>query len=438
MYTYEEACEYILNIPKFNKTDKKSLNKSGNDNLRILLGLLGDPHKKIKCIHVAGTNGKGSVCKFIECLLIERNYSVGVFTSPHLVDITERIRAFEKDISKEDFAECFNIVKEAETRHIENGYKHLSFFEYLFAMAAVYFEKVKPDFVVYETGLGGRLDATNLVSPEISIITSIGLDHTKYLGDNVMSIAKEKAGIIKPGVPVVYNTGDKVADTQIEKFAKFCGSAAINAAKAKYSLLEYDDRLIAFSYDNGYYKYGCVTVFNTGTYQMENAVTAITAVNRLFADDGYYSEEEVNHAFFKFRWSGRMERVASNIIIDGAHNLDAIKQLTDSINKVYAGREIHLFFAVSEDKDYESMIKHLCDNLNICGITVTSVDSNRAASAYEVMQVFRKHIQGIVLCSNPNLEQAFRVDCMTAEDQPSMLLLCVGSLYLVGAIKKLL
>ena len=188
---YESCVKHLYNIPFFLKDENKR-SKSGNENLSVLMNELGNSHKNVKCIHIAGTNGKGSVANFIKCILKKSGYTVGVFTSPHLVDIRERIM-LDGLISKEDFLDCFNKVSEAETKIVKEGYSHISYFEFMFAMAAVYFAKEKPDYVIYETGLGGRLDATNLLLPEITVITSIGFDHMKYLGDSIELIAGEKA-----------------------------------------------------------------------------------------------------------------------------------------------------------------------------------------------------------------------------------------------------
>ena len=263
---YEQAEKYILDIPLFSVSEN-GRHKSGNENLAAFLDKLDNPHKNIKCIHIAGTNGKGSTANFIKCILDEMGYKTGIFTSPHLVDIRERI-AIDECISRDDFVKCFNKVLSAEEALLSEGRNHLSYFEFLFAMAAVYFDEKKPDYVIYETGLGGRLDATNLISPLVTVITSIGMDHMKYLGDTIELIAMEKAGIIKEGVPVVYNTGSDKADAVISKAAKRHNSKEINVAKTKYIINNLSDKTIDFSLYNSYYKYDNLVIKTNALYQV--------------------------------------------------------------------------------------------------------------------------------------------------------------------------
>ena len=212
------------------------------------MALLGNPHLVHKAIHVAGTNGKGSTVQFLRAILTEEGYRVRTFTSPHLISITERIEG----ISDEDFVTCYQIVRRACEQAVQQNLQHLSYFEFLFAMAAVYFSGLELDFVIYETGLGGRLDATNVLVPVLTIITEIGLDHTKYLGTTIEEIAREKAGIIKTGVPVVYNTGSIEADTVIKTRAEALAAETINVANVEYIIEEITDKTIDFSMNNGY------------------------------------------------------------------------------------------------------------------------------------------------------------------------------------------
>ena len=191
MKNYDEAVEYLLNIPKFSK-------KTTKENLLELLKRLGNPHKAMKIIHVAGTNGKGSVCAFLNTLLLAAKKQTGLFTSPHLVKMNERMRINGKDVSDERFLQVFQQVYQTVGQMLKQGFTHPSFFEYLFVMALVLFEKENVEYVILETGLGGRLDATNIIEhPMLTIITSISFDHTEILGDTLHKIAMEKAGIIK-------------------------------------------------------------------------------------------------------------------------------------------------------------------------------------------------------------------------------------------------
>ncbi|MGN0436077.1 MAG: bifunctional folylpolyglutamate synthase/dihydrofolate synthase, partial [Wujia sp.] len=216
---YDEAVKFIEDTPRFVDGGTKR-NKSGNENLAMVMAQLGNPELRHPAIHIAGTNGKGSTVRMTMCILCNMGYSVGTFISPHLIKLNERISISSlcndgksiatKDITDEAFVCCFERVMKAVEQVVDCGGGYLSYFEMLFAIAAVYYENKSVDYVIYETGLGGRLDATNLITPVITAITSIGLDHTAYLGDTIEQIAAEKAGIIKESVPIVYNTGEKI------------------------------------------------------------------------------------------------------------------------------------------------------------------------------------------------------------------------------------
>ena len=441
MITDFYACEkYINDIPLFSH-EKNERNKSGNDNLSFLMAELGDPHKKIKCIHIAGTNGKGSTATFIKCILNKLGYSVGVFTSPHLTDIRERIAVDNDIISKDDFVSAFNAVKDAEQRIVKKGKSPISYFEFLFAMAAVYYEQRKPDFVIYETGLGGRLDATNLITPEITVITSIGLDHMKYLGDTVSLIAAEKAGIIKDNIPVVYNTGSDVADMVISKVAKSRSAKEINVAKTEYIINDVSDKTIDFSVHSSYYKYDNLVIRSKALYQIDNALTAIAACNGLFGNEKALDEQIIRASLLDFFWPGRMEYIYPNVIIDGAHNEDAIERFVETVNNVYRDKEVRILFAVCEDKEYKPMIELICEKINPAKIYVTALDSKRTAKASEIAALFKSILEknsydGVVFEGN-NLKTVFETACSEVLYKEEKVLFCVGSLYLAGSIKKI-
>ena len=227
--TYEEAAAYIEEIPKF--TTKNKL-----EHTRKCLDLLGSPDKKRKIIHVAGTNGKGSVCAFLSTMLEEGVYKCGLFTSPHLVKMNERIVLNGKQISDEDFCEVFEETMQAVRRMQDAGLEHPTFFEFLFAMAMKAYDRAGMEYIVLETGLGGRLDATSSVEPVACVITSIGLDHMEYLGDTVEQIAGEKAGIIRPEVPVFFAQTAPGSDSVIEKTAEKEGCFCKKIGKDAYEL----------------------------------------------------------------------------------------------------------------------------------------------------------------------------------------------------------
>ena len=438
---YNEAVDYLLNIPRFN-TKPGEPNKSGNPNLKKVMELLGNPHLSYKTIHVGGTNGKGSTSQFIKSILNAMGYSVGVFTSPHLCKINERMEISlpteegnMTHITDEEFLNCFEKVKSKLEEHIKNGGIGLSFFEYMFAIASVFFEYKKPDYVIYEVGLGGRMDATNLIMPQVSVITSIGLDHTEYLGDTVEEVAWEKAGIIKKNIPVVFNTGDEAADAVIEKEAAFIGAKAINVAKTDYIINENTHKTIDFSLHNSYYRYHSLKLYAGGAlYQVDNAITAITVCNVLSGKDAI-EDSIIRKALLDFSWPGRMEYLCDRVVLDGAHNLDAIERFVETVNRNYSGKSIHLMFAVAGDKDYRPMIEMLSGRLHIKALFVTSIASKRGISAKYIADIFKE--QEDISCPIfhcDDIRVTFERAYQSVKDTDDTLF-CVGSLYLIGSIK---
>ena len=245
--TYEEAVTYILDIPKFTR-------KNDAVHTKTLLRLLGDPQEAVKVIHVAGTNGKGSVCAYLDAMLRSEGKRTGLFTSPHLVKMNERIVIDGRSISDDAFAFIFEKTLSCVRRMEEAGLPHPTFFEFLFAMAAAAFAEAGVEYAVLETGMGGRLDATNTVErPLASVITSIGMDHMEYLGRTPEQIAGEKAGIIKPGVPVLFAETSPDSDGVIERTAEKRGSLCKKIGKDAYEILGIEDKHIAFSCSNAYY-----------------------------------------------------------------------------------------------------------------------------------------------------------------------------------------
>ncbi|MBE5947204.1 MAG: bifunctional folylpolyglutamate synthase/dihydrofolate synthase [Lachnospiraceae bacterium] len=449
---YNEAVKYVCDIPKFGVT-VDGRNKSGNDNLSYVMEKLGNPHQKIKSIHIAGTNGKGSTAQFVSGILNASGYKTGIFTSPHLVKINERIAINYIDreesilikdmISDDDFTECFNKVLHAVEESVKEEKMHLSFFEFVFAMAAVYFAEKKPDYVIYETGLGGRLDATNIINPEITAITSIGFDHTAYLGNTIEEIAGEKAGIIKANVPVVFNTGDIDADYVIERVATKLQAEAINVAKNRYIINEITDKTIDFSIHNSYYKYDNLIINTKASYQVDNATTAVVLCNKLLQKKEGIDENIVREGLELFSWPGRMERIHDNVILDGAHNVDAINRFIESVELGYTeSGKINLLFAVAGDKDYEPMIQLLCEKLPLNKVYITSINSMRGISSEYIAALFKLYLsknreQGSYSVESNDDIKAIYEQAYGAVKYTQDMLFCVGSLYLIGSIKEI-
>ena len=439
---YEACVRAISDTPKF----VSGRNKSGNGNLSKVLDTLGHPERRIRCIHVAGTNGKGSTVQLIKRLLVAGGFRVGTFISPHLTKINERIIvSYERNaicvdeiISDDDFCEAAKRVDAAVSEAEKNGGVPLSYFEYLFAMAAVYFCEIAeetPDYVVWETGLGGRLDATNLVTPLVSVITSIGIDHTKYLGSTLTEIAGEKAGIIKPGVPVVSFTKSPEADAVVFKRAGELGCAVINGEQA---LREegLSEKGIDFSLVTRYYSYDHLCLNGQrALYQADNAACALLAGNEALKDRGPLPRETVDRAFFNFTFAGRMERVGPRLVLDGAHNEAAVRRFIEAVKEDYPDCGIRLLFAVAGDKDYEPMIRLLATELRPKCCYVTALASERALAPEFVAAYFSA--QGIKTYQSDSIRDCLEqgmADAALDDD----ILFCVGSLYLIGSIKELI
>lgn len=429
---YEKAILYINAIPQFMKG-------TGVDRGRILLKLLGNPQNKLKIIHVAGTNGKGSVCAYMEAVLRGNGYSTGLFTSPHLFDERERIRICGEWIDKESFVRCFKKVKAADERMGGNA---LAYFDYFFGIAILIFSELQLDYCVIETGLGGRLDITNAVEkPVLSVITTISLEHTKILGDNVTAIAKEKAGIIKRDVPVVvmgdildnpmqsaYQFNDE-ACAVFDKMAAQIGTKFIIFYNKDCTNIKIGRNHIDFSISNEYYRNDCVTIKTIARYQVNNCGLALTALGVLNVP---LEDTKTRKALSCTEWSGRMELVGDDIYIDGAHNPEGIKSLIETIKNIDKKYKIFLFSVVS-DKSYTEMIRQLCSSKLIDDYIITGINSKRGLDIGLIGQAFYEN--GYMVTVIEDIKSAFHyaLDKKRAMDG---VLICSGSLYLVGEIKK--
>lgn len=423
--TYQEVETYILEIPKFTK-------KNGLENTKALLKQLGNPEQEMKVIHVAGTNGKGSVCSFTASMLTEAGYKTGLFTSPHLVEMTERFKIDGNDISKEDFIQAFLKVKEAVEKLLQAGYAHPTFFEYLFAMALVYFQQQKIEYAVIETGLGGRLDATNAIeTPVITAITSISLDHTEYLGETKEIIAGEKAGIIKENIPVVIGRNPESVVQVLEEKAVEKNAEIIKISRKDYEICEKTNKHIDFSINVKYYGYVRVSIPYSAFYQIENAAMAIRIIEKLL-DSDKFTPEIINQGFHKRLWPGRMEQVMEEIYIDGAHNKDGIRAFLETAGEIVRNQSCVLLFGAVREKNYQEMIQELATQLPCSHIVVTELDTTRTMEKKQLKDTFEMYTKSTVtVCDNTREAFTKALDFKKKEE----VLFCVGSLYLVGELK---
>ena len=426
-FTYEEAAAYIEEIPKFTK-------KHTLEHTKTFLKRLGNPAADRKIVHVAGTNGKGSVCAYLQAILMAEGKRTGFFTSPHLVSVNERIRVDNIQIDNETFLKVFRKVLKIVRQMVEDGIEHPSYFEFLFGMGMTAFAETDVEYIILETGLGGRLDATNAIdNPALAIITSISLDHTAILGDTIEKIAGEKAGIIKPGVPVFFDGSSKKAAEVIKAKASELGVSCREVTKNAYEIQEVHRKYIAFSRRSAYDKDVIFQVPMCGCYQAMNAELALEASEYLLAGEEIHMDRW-KEALAELHWEGRMERVGAHITVDGAHNPGAMEESVKALDESERGELVLLFSAVS-DKKYDQMIEYLCENLDVKAYVVTQIEDERGVPAEELADVFRRYTDRPVYCKE-RLEDAVRT-AMNERGETGEIY-CLGSLYLVGMMKKLL
>ncbi len=434
---YRQAVEEILSIPKFTKE------KHDFGILRSYLQALGSPEQGIRIIHVAGTNGKGSVTRMLGGFLQKAGRHVGCFLSPHLVRINERILVNGAEIPDDAFAEGYRAIKKAQD---ENGLPQLTFFEVLFILALLYFHTENVQDAVLETGLGGRLDATSSIPADLFVITEIGMDHEEYLGSTIEEIAGEKAGIITGDAPVVFHTQEPKADPVIRERAKRFGCKAVLDC-GKYTRTEDENGLrikvnaqgIDFSFRNDYDMYNHVLLPTRALYQVENAVTAITAAPFLFPE---YGKEElqklIRAGLAGFFWEGRMEEVRPGLYVDGAHNPSAAEQLVKSISLLLeqgTWKETQLIFGASGDKDIKEVLQALA-KIPWSRVIFTRYEGDRAASLEKLEKLAKD-----IFSSGTRVSSAGSLILAMKEAQPGMrredvLTVVSGSLYLVGEMKR--
>ena len=433
---YTEAVDYIENIPKFTKKNKP-------ENTLEMVRRLGHPERAWKIIHVAGTNGKGSVCAFLASILQDAGSKVGLFTSPHLVELTERFQINGVQVSQEDFTEAFVRVKQVVDEMMADGYAHPAYFELLFGVSLLIFRKAGIEYLVLETGLGGRLDATNLVEhPIATVITSISMDHMEYLGDTIGQIASEKAGIIKEGVPVIYDGRVPEVEQVVLAQAERMHAPAYPYYSSMTEILDKTDKSIDFvlnySYDDKEKTAGRtgsmqITVPYLAEYQLVNSsLAAITA--HVIDPEGKLTDEAIAAGIAETRWQGRMETVLPGVVLDGAHNADGIREFIRTVQSVEKRREVSLLFSAVADKEYDTMIRTICEAAHFSHVTVTQIDGSRIVPAQQLAEVFRKYTSAPVEAC-PDIRQAFET-ALAARGEG--MLFCAGSLYLVGELKAIL
>lgn len=431
---YRQALNYIENTGKFGS-------RLGLENVSRLLDILGNPHRDLRIIHVAGTNGKGSTCSFINSMLIYQGYNVGLYTSPYLEEFNERIKINNVNISDEDLAQSVSRVSDAIGQMIEEGCDHPTEFEIITACAFLYFRDRDVDFAVIEVGLGGRLDATNVCIPLVSAITSISMDHTEYLGDTLARIAFEKGGIIKNKRPVVlYQQSDEVESV----ISSICSERDSELFITENDKIEYISEGMSSQSVNlevmGHF-YSGIEISLPGRHQARNLAVALSVLRLLeiSSDISQVDTEALYRSIRETRWPGRMEVIKTEplTIIDGAHNPDGAAILSESVDRYLVGKKINLVFGMLRDKDILSVAKMLAVRAD--RIIITEPESPRAASSAEVHGIILEALRGEDvpdITEIPDIEEAVRHAQSMAGDGEAVIY--AGSLYMIGRVRSLL
>jgi dihydrofolate synthase/folylpolyglutamate synthase len=395
----------------------------GLGTIRSILNALGDPQNNFYSIHVAGTNGKGSVAAALSSILQQSGYRVGLYTSPHLVRFNERICINNRQISNDAVVKSYQAVQKA---HLGN--RTPTFFELTTAMAFYEFGRQAVDWAVIETGMGGRLDATNVIDPVISIITNVSMEHRDYLGNTLTQITREKAGIIKPATPVVTALKQREAKSVIQRIA---------AKKSAPLYMLGKNFKVRRQPAGGFSYYGIENTWHAmytalrGHYQVENAALAIAACELLNKDHTSISQQSIRDGLIKTSWPGRLEIVSEHpmIILDGAHNLMAARELAKFLGDNLAQRPITLVVGILDDKPYQSMLKSL---LPVCSrVIVTRAKTDRALDPRRLFETAKKTLSDVRIVSD--VAQAFKQAVADADFND---VICIaGSLYVVGEAK---
>lgn len=401
------------------------------EHTRELLSRLGNPQEGIKIIHVAGTNGKGSVCAYLNAMLLAGGKKTGLFTSPHLVRINERFQINGEDVSDEQFLDAFLKVEKAAKEYEAEGEGHPSYFETLFLMGMLIFKEAGVEYLVMETGLGGRLDATNVVEkPLACIITSISRDHTEYLGDTLEAIAGEKAGIIKAGVPIIYDASQPGPASVIAAKAKEMGSPAWPMEPSFYEMKTQSREGITFTFAYPGGEKAELAIPYVAKYQMMNASLAFYMMH-ILQDVHDIPKNVLAEGLSKIKWPCRMEMAAPGVIIDGAHNEDGIAQFVSTAGYFAKENEITILFTAVADKHYHEMIGEICEGIHPSHVVATQIDGSRVVPAEVLAEDFRK--AGCTdVCAEPEIGAAYE---KALGKKGSGMLFCVGSLYLAGELK---
>lgn len=418
--TYEQACRYLDDL-QMHKI------KLGLEAMRSTLAALGSPEKKCPVVHVAGTNGKGSVCSMLCSVMSAAGYKTGLYTSPHLSSVRERFRIDQHYISEEDFRRLMEIIRQSLAG------RQITYFECTTALAFLWFAENGCDLAILETGLGGRLDATNVVVPLLSIITTISLDHEQYLGTSVEEVAFEKAGIVKPHVPVISGVDDPQARRVI---TRTCGErqAPLTERNKDFWLSREQDGPWVWKSASDQVILNLMEAEQPNHWQIDNISCAVAAAVQLRSSGFNATAAIIDRALAGSSWPGRMELIETPLrfLLDGAHNQAGVDSLLKSLER-YHYRRLYVIWASMADKGYANMLNEIGRVADV--LLLTRPDSERAASPEELHGQLQ-HIERREVRICATVENAVRLVEQQAEVDD--LIVVAGSLYLVGELRKLL
>lgn len=416
MMTYDEAIEYIHGI-------SWTFCKPGLERIGALCEALGNPQNRLKFIHVAGTNGKGSFCSMLSSVLTAAGYKTGLYTSPFIKIFNERMQINGKNIENERLAEITERVRPIADSLEDKPTE----FELITAIAFLYFAEEECDVVVLETGMGGRLDSTNIITtPVLSVITGIALDHTAFLGNTVEEIAAEKAGIIKTGVPVLFGSDDEKAFSVIRKRALELNAPIYQTDRSKIILKRADICGSIFDYE----QYNDIEIKLLGLYQPKNAANVLAAID-ILAEHGFKIDDNaIRLGLISARWPARFEIISEKplIIFDGAHNPEGISVARESISHYFTNK-VTVLTGVLKDKDYRFIAREL-SKIADTAFTITP-DSPRALTAKEYADILSEC--GVFATPCPDIKSALSAAYRRALESGTALV-CLGSLYTYGDV----
>ena len=435
--TYEESVQYLLSLGRELASPRQaSVMKFDLKNITALCEHLGQPQRAFESVHVAGTNGKGSTSAMLDSILRESGLRTGLYTSPHLERITERIRVDGEEISDSDFASAFTRVHEAIEELLASGKlaAHPTFFECVTAIAFVHFAAAGVEFAVCETGMGGRLDATNILVPEVAVITQIDFDHENYLGHSIEEIAGEKAGIIKPGARVVSAAEHLIARVVIRHR---CAeqSAFLVEIESAFFLEDVTASNGCFSFTAIAYDSGAripIALKLPGRFQVRNALTALATARMLAERGAPITDEAISRGFGAARWPGRLEKISEHpeIYVDGTHNPAGAREIVAFWDQFLAGRNIILIYGAMRDKAVDEIAGLLFPRAS--AVILTAPAQSRSISAPLLTELTAHHARRAEVVPNPAQALVRALELASPED----VIFITGSLYLVGELRR--